>query len=254
MKTRLAILLALTTILAAADEKHDDKRKYPKLLDYINVTVTKVTGDSITIMHQDGVTKIPFEKLPEEVRADLGLFEEGVAKHREDQKNEEERAKNEAEMRKLENAASQVLFSRVSGKVLQVLDGGVLVTDAKQWLGTMKKDTYFDTSEYAHITLHGAYELPIDLCYVACDTSGIVDGQTFTKIVASAGNYSYVSTLNVRKTCVAFTADIIGACKTNTLTKDLSADNIIKITSDRLDVSKMFYKTKVPYEHKNQKR
>jgi hypothetical protein len=246
MKTRFTILLPLIVGLLSAKEP-DEPRKYPKLLDYTNVVITKISADSINIIHQDGATKIPFEKLPDEVRADLGLSKESVEKHRED-------AKNEAESRKLENAASQVLFSRVSGKVLQVLDGGVLVTDAKQWLGTMKKDTYFDTSEYAHITLHTSYELPIDLCFVACDTSSIVDGQTFTKIVAATGNYSYVSTLNVRKTCVAFTTDIVGACKTNTLTKDLSSDNILKITSDRLDASKMFYQTKVPYEHKKQKR
>ncbi len=253
MKKRFTILLPLIVGLLSAKEP-DEPRKYPKLLDYTNVVITKVSGDSISIIHQDGATKIPFEKLPEEVRADLGLSRESVEKHREDAKNESERQKNEAEARKLENAASQVLFSRVSGKVLQVLDGGVLVTDAKQWLGTMKKDTYFDTSEYAHITLHTSYELPIDLCFVACDTSGIVDGQTFTKIVSATGNYSYVSTLNVRKTCVAFTTDIVRACKTNTLTKDLSSDNILKITSERLDTSKMFYQTKVPYVHKNEKK
>lgn len=47
--------------------------KFEKLLDYENVTVTKVEADGISITHSGGVGKIPLTELPDEVLMKLGI-------------------------------------------------------------------------------------------------------------------------------------------------------------------------------------
>lgn len=248
--TLTAALLACSLTLCPAEEK---PIKYDKLLEYTNVTVTKVTPDSISIIHQNGTTRIPFEKLPEDVRRDLGMSDETVEAHRQKLEDDAIRQEEQREMRKLEEAASQLLFSRVSGRILQVLDEGALLTDAKQWMGMMKKDSYFDATEYATVTLHSAYQLPVGICYLQCSTAGLVDGQDLSRVVAAAGRYSYVNALNVQKTVAAFTTDLERACRSDPRIAQLSSENIIRLTETRLDVAKMFSKTKKPLKPQGRK-
>ncbi len=49
--------------------------KLPELLEYKGVTVTKIEPDGISIMHETGLAKVPYEKLTPELQAKFGGFD-----------------------------------------------------------------------------------------------------------------------------------------------------------------------------------
>ena len=240
--------VAALSVLLCRGEEEEKLPHFDKLLNYTDVTVTKINPDSISIRHDSGTRTVPFDELPDDARKKLGMTVEAVEGHRTAIADEANRKKEAADVQMREEGLSELLFSRVSGKVLQVLDDGVLLTDAKKWMGMMEKKSYFDSGEYANITLHSAYELPIGVCVVSCDTTGIVDGHLFTRVVGSAGTFTYTTALNTRKTCNAYTTDLKAACKTLAEASGLSVENIVKLSETRLQPEKMFFKTKQPVE------
>ena len=66
MKTTIAPLL-LFTLLAPLNAE-EDKMKFDKLLDYTNVTVTKIEPDGIRIIHESGAAKIAYERTERKFR------------------------------------------------------------------------------------------------------------------------------------------------------------------------------------------
>ncbi len=68
----LTITVVIATLIARSYAE-DEPLKLETLLGYKNVTVTKVEPDGIRIMHDSGTTKVPIEKIPEELKIKLGL-------------------------------------------------------------------------------------------------------------------------------------------------------------------------------------
>lgn len=49
---------------------------------YSGVTIRKIEPDGLSILHSSGVAKVPFEKLPEDIRVKYGYDEADAAEHR----------------------------------------------------------------------------------------------------------------------------------------------------------------------------
>lgn len=93
--------------------------------DLKDVTVTQIMPDAIQVMSDSGIFRIHFTNIPEDLRLRLGLKEDKAREF--DQKNKNEKLGKDvfAELCKL-----TVDAVRVSGKVFQVLENGVLAVDS----------------------------------------------------------------------------------------------------------------------------
>jgi hypothetical protein len=219
MKTTFATLL-LFTLLAPLNAE-EDKMKFDKLLDYTNVTVTKIEPDGIRIMHESGVAKIPFERVPEDVRTKLGLNQEAAEAHRQNVQAQQQRI---AEANKKQQVLEKARLIFV-GSIFQVTDGGLLLRDVSYTDGTKEEKkvpykvktggptglnpnarTTYETrykSEWV-LKVRSMSSWPI---FVECDTAGYVDGDQFSGHVYSNGTFAYTNTQGARKTIPSYTTD-----------------------------------------------
>ena len=133
MKIILPALFALQLVTMVHAE--EDKMKFETLLDYKGVTVTKIEPDGIRIMHESGVAKIQIERLPEEVRTQLGLTEAAAEEHREMLQEKREVAQDIA-LKQRALAANRLIFT---GTVFQVTEGGLLLRDVAYTDGTKEE-------------------------------------------------------------------------------------------------------------------
>jgi hypothetical protein len=109
MKKVLPLLLLLFPLLLAAE---DEKLAELVTLDgktYQAVTIRKVEPDGLSILHAAGTAKVPFEKLPEELREKYGYDAAAAAEHRkqaaEAQRKQDATARAASEKRKKAAAA-----------------------------------------------------------------------------------------------------------------------------------------------------
>lgn len=72
MKPSIVLLTSFAFASLAASATTFDKLVTTGGDEYYKVKVTKVTASSIVILHKKGVSQIPFEKLPEEIREQYG--------------------------------------------------------------------------------------------------------------------------------------------------------------------------------------
>jgi hypothetical protein len=75
------LLLCFPLLLAAEDAKLDSLVTLDGKV-YQSVTIRKVDPDGLSILHEAGTAKVPFEKLPEELREQYGYDEAAAAEHR----------------------------------------------------------------------------------------------------------------------------------------------------------------------------
>ena len=226
MKSRPFLISALIVTLACDLHAEEKQIKFETLLDYKNVTVTKIEPDGIRIMHESGATKISIEKVPEEIVAKLGMNYESANKHR-----KEIAIHNQ----KIELAAkkNQVLASakvQVYGRIYQVAENGVLLKNARYTDGTKEEEkkpyqvrTGGATALHpdAKSTYRTAYEsewvivekLMPKLIFVECDSSGYVDNGWFKMSAYQAGTYAYQNVLGARNTIPRYTTDASSVLK-----------------------------------------
>jgi hypothetical protein len=219
MKTTIAPLL-LFTLLAPLNAE-EDKMKFDKLLDYTNVTVTKIEPDGIRIIHESGAAKIAYENVPEEVRAKLGMNQEAAEAHREKVQIQQQQI---AEANKKQQVLAKARLTFV-GSIFQVTDGGLLLRDVSYTDGTKEETkipykvqsggpsglhpnapvtyTTHYNSEWV-LKVRSMSSWPI---FVECDTSGYADGDQFSGNVYANGTFAYTNTQGARKTIPAYTTD-----------------------------------------------
>jgi hypothetical protein len=101
-------LLLFPVLLAAEDVKLDHLVTLDGKV-YQAVTIRKVEPDGLSIVHEAGTAKVPFEKLPEELQEKYGYDEAAAAEHRkrvaEAQRRQDAADKTASEKRKKEAAA-----------------------------------------------------------------------------------------------------------------------------------------------------
>lgn len=219
MKTPIPTLL-LFTLLAPLNAE-EDKMKFDKLLDYTNVTVTKVEPDGIRIMHESGAAKIPYESIPEEIRVKLGMKQEAAEAHRQKVQVQQQQIAEATKKQQVLDRAHLIFV----GSIFQVTEGGLLLRDVSYTDGTKEEkkvpyqvhsggptglhpdaratsETYYK-SEWV-LKVRSMSSWPI---FVACDTSGYVDGDQFSGNVYANGTFAYTNTQGARKTIPAYTTD-----------------------------------------------
>lgn len=93
MKAFLFLLAATLTLSLAAEEIKVgtvlDELSTAEGKTYTGAKITRIDGDSITIMHSGGIARVPAEFLPTEILEKLGFTEDGVAAVREEAKRAE---------------------------------------------------------------------------------------------------------------------------------------------------------------------
>ena len=219
MKSILRNLLFASMIATLNAE--EAPMKLDSLLDYKNVTITKVEPDGIRIMHESGAARIPYEKIPEELRSKLGMTQDGVDVHRDKVRDQQQKITQQNQKKQvLQNA--RLIFA---GTIFQVTEDGVLLKDVSFTDGTKeeKKISYEVQTggpsglyPNARVTTETRYKTEWVLkvrefqnwpIYVECDTSRYADGDSFTSAVYTNGTYAYTNVQGARKTIPAYTTD-----------------------------------------------
>lgn len=217
INTSAALLFSLIQLVSAEGEK----MKFDKLSSYTNVTVTKIEPDGIRIIHESGIAKVPFESLPEEIRAKLGMTQEAADAHRRKIEVQQQQIAEETKKRQVLGAARLSFV----GSVFQVTEGGLLLRNVSYSDGTKEekkvpykvktggpsglypnaKTTY--ETRYKSEWVLKVRPIPSWPIFVECDTSGYVDGQRFSGDVYPNGTFAYTNTQGARKTVPAYTTD-----------------------------------------------
>lgn len=223
--------LLILTICSNAQEK---KLKYEKLLKYEGVTITKITPTKISIIHKAGVTSIPIEDLPKEIRENLGMTSEKAEEQRDLMAKKKAKAMEQAKIERVLQK-NRLIFSAT---VFQVTTGGVLLRDVSYSDGTYEKKTIrtphkvrsgsgptglhpnrrykyttkYKTSVKSVLKVRTMDSWPI---FVECDNTGYVDGADFTSTVYTDGTFAYNNTQGARKTIPAYTTDALKVLKRN---------------------------------------
>lgn len=178
---------------------------------FSEVTVRKVNGDSVSVLHSTGATTIRFELLSPADAKTMGFSKESVAKTREDKQAKELVEAQENLESAMINAAADLYFMRIDGNVLQVFPNAVLLTRPQVWSGSY--ESWIEPTQ--NVRQYLAHMKKIETCLVYCDTTRIVDGNRFLGIVGEAGTYTYQNTLGSNNTVRAFTCDLEAACKSH---------------------------------------
>lgn len=205
--------------------------KYDKLLEYEEVTVTSVKPSYIRIMHKNGMTSIPIEKLSKDVRENLGLTLDSADTYRKKISNRlNEQRKMAIRKAKIEKVFAKYQYS-ASGTILQVVNGGLLVRDVylKKTIPIITKEekkipykvqtggptklsprrprTIYTRYRYEWVEVkdYGAFTIP--LLFIRCETSKYVVDDKFTEEVYEDDTFSYTTILGAAKTITAYTTD-----------------------------------------------
>ena len=175
----------------------------PLLEGYENVEITKVEPDGIRVTHKNGVAKIKFEALPEEMRKKYGYSEDKAREFRQKTESDQEKAGRLIQLTQALDTANV----GVVGTVDSVEDGGVLLVNILCTLGKKVEVEQIDSirrktgtggalsrdSGELEYTLKTKWVQPKGFeagpVFVACDTTGIFDGKKFKAIIFPAGVY-----------------------------------------------------------------
>jgi hypothetical protein len=185
--------------------------------------VTHADGGSISVSYSEGIIRVPFENLSDELRTKFKMTAETAASftaqevkvNAEQRKAAELRAKAEQAHLQLDKAAIPVM-----GTVIQVVPGGAIVN-----LRQVKAIWIEDKKTVKHPpTLLGSSGLPdrvidrshwsettTDLGTAFVDVEGLVDDQDWRGTVWREGAYSYLNLLNYQRTIPKFTVDKLKA-------------------------------------------
>jgi len=210
---------ALATLITFSAAFAQEGRKFDKLLDYEDVVIRKVEPDGIRIMHKGGIAKIAFERLPPELVAELGLNPEDAELHR---KNATV-AESEATTRQQGADFLKSRITKLTGIILQVKDGGMLLSPAVFTTGKTKEiKVPYTVQEDGPTTLQPHRKpkivkgfntktvpevITVEVAWLSCDTKPYIDGMKFEKDVYAVGKYSYVGTDGAERTVPSFTTD-----------------------------------------------
>jgi len=211
----IIILICLKPIFA-------EDIRYDKLLTYERVLVRDIEKDGIVIVHKFGVTKIPIEKIPMDIREELGMSIDGVSEYRDAAAKNKQAAERRARLIKANRALLQSAYMRIqNAEVFQIVDGGVLAYIKTSWDGTFRDEPQYKTVRTGS-SLSGYQNKKVktgvkkvkntkyysdDLVYISCDNSTFIDGSFFAGDVWVAGRYSYTNTLGARTTIPKLTAN-----------------------------------------------
>ena len=121
-----------------------NKKKYPELLQYKDVTIRKVEPDRIRIMHKTGFATIYIEELPPEVVKELGMTLKDVDGYREEvkQKKLALRKKHKEKLEKIKKIKNSELII-INATVTGIEDDGVIIYIQEIWDG---KSYYYKTT------------------------------------------------------------------------------------------------------------
>ena len=175
--------------------------KFDNLLDYTNVTVTKIEPDGIRIIHESGAAKIPYESVPEDIRVKLGMNQEAADAYRQKVQVQQQQT---AEATKKQQVLDKARLIFHHSTIFQVTDGGLLLRDVSYTDGK----TYYPKNPKKENEKRVLRLLSMSwLIFVSCDTSGYVDGGGFSGNVYTNGTFAYTNTQGARKTIPAYTTD-----------------------------------------------
>jgi hypothetical protein len=185
---------------------------------YQNFTVSSVEPDGVVIVTDSGVEKIPFTNLSEATQKKYGYDPAKAAQFAaEEQAAATQRAAYESQQTAIQNQqaanaeVSQTLDKAaviVSGKVLSVADGGVLLTDAVFKIpATHNVVSYTNPLDGSVMTTPSAGfdTVASDEPVFIHGVKGLVDGDAYTETtVYPVPSYSYDSAGGAAKTVRAF--------------------------------------------------
>ncbi len=195
--------------------------KLDTLLDYKQVTITKVEPDGIRIIHESGAARIPYERIPDDLRTKLGMNQEVADAHRDMVKEQQQKvAEHNQKQQVLQK--SRLFFA---GTVFQVTEGGVLLKGVSFSDGTKEeKKIPYQVRTGGPSALHPDARVKTETRYktewvlkvrafenwpifVECNTAGYADGDEFSSAVYTNGTYAYTNVQGARKTIPAYTTD-----------------------------------------------
>ncbi|GAA5496412.1 hypothetical protein Rhal01_02595 [Rubritalea halochordaticola] len=192
---------------------------------YRSVTVTKVSPDGITLMHAEGMAKVGYEKLPEELQKQLGGFDAAKAEAYRKQQQEKQKqisaalnAYNEAGEERKQLILDQRLEKRIAKelseqelrekrpcqlKVLRSFDQGILC-----WMSPGVEVPTYETNAFGRAKQVGTrwsfsteYEQPV---LIRGDWGPIVDGDEVGAWVLEDGSFTYTDELEVERKVRAY--------------------------------------------------
>ena len=182
---------------------------------YSNVTINRADPDGLVVMTESGVTKIPFSILSKELQAKYGYDPLKAAKYQEAvqavvaQRQAEVKALQQKKAAQATVAAESKAFENatvtVEGKVLSVVQNGILLTDV-----TVTMPVMADVKVKRGVLDEGNYERREVMQTVYSNNvfifgvTGLVDGDAFSGKVYPAPNYSYTSAMGAAKMVRAF--------------------------------------------------
>ena len=167
---------------------------------YYGVRITRVEPDGISIIHRDGVAKIPFSDLSEEARDGYGYDSQkaaAYAKQRQEQAAAYAAAAAKAEQDKSKKAVIEKL--RTAGLpssvvISQVLPDGILGE------GTFFADAGYKTHWEDGSTRPAGTFQGLGFIFVRTPTKGLADGETWSGTLWAAGTYRYEAVSGAGKT------------------------------------------------------
>lgn len=107
----LLFILSIAAPTVAADLLKLPELKTKSAKSFTNVTITQKLPDGIKIMHDSGMAKIEVEELPDELKAQLGGFDEAALNtFRESQKNEQQKQLAVSKLAKAKSALDRSVY------------------------------------------------------------------------------------------------------------------------------------------------
>jgi len=218
----IGLLLVILGTITCSGSAQEANLKLDQLLEYKNVTVTKVFPSKINFTHSNGAGSLPIAKIPPELLPKLGMTLEAAARW--------DRKESITKMLK-ENEKV------IHGTVLQALDKGGLLDQVSFDDGFETKKTPYKvqtsmgragrapsrfrperrpgspavkptyTTRYKETKVPKVSYLPVDRVIFVGPWAGLTDDALVTKKVYPAGTHSYESVGGYKKTVQAYTTD-----------------------------------------------
>jgi len=188
---------------------------------YIGATVSMDGKVNAKIVHQSGIKRVPAADLAPEISAQIG-YEAGAARAAITMAKETQRAQELALLRKQILSAAGL---KISGRIFQVLDDGVIINDAESSEPTqrviteekkfridgpstlapnrpVRYETRTTTKKVKGMDYHNHGDI-----FVKCSTRGLVDEAGFSRVAYHIGTYSFTTVLGAQRTVNKFTTD-----------------------------------------------
>jgi hypothetical protein len=138
---------------------------------YKNIKVVKVEVDAVTILDEDGGARIPLAILPPDLQKRFN-YDSVAAKKQVEAENAEQNQENVLNANKL----------RLLGNIFQIVPEGIIV-----------KAYFINYTESASIPQDERIRAYQEGVFIACDTTGLIEGQQWKGIVWKIGTHSYTS-------------------------------------------------------------